>query len=605
MSLLQMSFAGAVMILAITIIRALAISLLPKKTFLALWGIAVARLLLPFSLPSTFSVYSLIGSQTSGIAATKVPQIDKVLPIDTIGQMATMPGDIGNTTSTVSIWGAVWAAGTLICAMVFVVAYWKCRQEFQTSLPVKNDFIKNWLNAHQLKRPISIRQSSRFSAPLTYGVFRPVILMPISTDWENTKALQYVLAHEYVHIRRFDSITKLVLIAALCVHWFNPLVWVMYILANRDIELSCDEAVVRLFGETTKAAYARALISMEETKSGFAPLCNNFNKNAIEERITAIMKFKKASIFSLALALALVVGVTTAFATSAIATATDNTSNIPSELSCSRLAGRFSQFQSDDLLVQQNIFLLDNPVHVVMPEEVVFELAPLGNFLQEICQGVCLIKSAAQFILHRGGAAVGDDAVHLPACSVQAGPGGLVLLLAGQLLFPPGQVVHPVHRAPKEDMALVCGDFGCVWHGDGRDDESLDWLERRPFTTAFVAGNHENYDALRKYPLEEWRGGIIRRIRPSVILLERGQIFDLGGKQFFTMGGASSHDIQDGILEPDDPLFKKKCKELDARGAMYRVNHLSWWKEELPSKEEYRTARASLACRTLFTASVG
>lgn len=286
MSLLQMSFAGAVMILAITIIRALAISLLPKKTFLALWGIAVARLLLPFSLPSTFSVYSLIGSQTSGIAATKVPQIDKVLPIDTIGQMATMPGDIGNTTSTVSIWGAVWAAGTLICAMVFVAAYWKCRQEFQTSLPVENDFIKSWLNAHQLKRPISIRQSSRFSAPLTYGVFRPVILMPISADWENTKVLQYVLAHEYVHIRRFDSITKLVLIAALCVHWFNPLVWVMYILANRDIELSCDEAVVRLFGETTKAAYARALISMEETKSGFAPLCNNFNKNAIEERIT-------------------------------------------------------------------------------------------------------------------------------------------------------------------------------------------------------------------------------------------------------------------------------------------------------------------------------
>ena len=201
--------------------------------------------------------------------------------------------------------------------MVFAIAYWKCRQEFQTSLPVKNDFIKSWLNAHQLKRPISIRQSSRFSAPLTYGVFRPVILMPISTDWENTKALQYVLAHEYVHIRRFDSITKLVLIAALCVHWFNPLVWVMYVLANRDIELSCDEAVVRLFGETTKAAYARALISMEETRSGLTPLCNNFSKNAIEERITAIMKIKKASIFSLVVALALVVGVTTAFATSA------------------------------------------------------------------------------------------------------------------------------------------------------------------------------------------------------------------------------------------------------------------------------------------------
>ena len=99
---------------------------------------------------------------------------------------------------------------------------------------------------------------------------------------------------------------------------------------------------------------------------------------------------------------------------------------------------------------------------------------------------------------------------------------------------------------------------------------------------------------LRKYPLAEWRGGSIRRIRPSVILLERGQIFDLGGKRFFTMGGASSHDIQDGILEPDDPLFKKKCRELDTRGAMYRVNHLSWWKNELPSEDEYQTARASL-----------
>ena len=122
----------------------------------------------------------------------------------------------------------------------------------------------------------------------------------------------------------------------------------------------------------------------------------------------------------------------------------------------------------------------------------------------------------------------------------------------------------------------------------------MDWLEGRPFTTVFVTRNHENYDALRKYPLEEWRGGIIRRIRPSVILLERGQIFDLGGKRFFTMGGASSHDIQDGILEPDDPLFKKKCRRLDARGAMYRVNHRSWWKEELPSAEEYQTARANL-----------
>lgn len=83
-------------------------------------------------------------------------------------------------------------------------------------------------------------------------------------------------------------------------------------------------------------------------------------------------------------------------------------------------------------------------------------------------------------------------------------------------------------------------------------------------------------------------------IRPSVIHLLRGQVYDILGKTFFTMGGGNSHDIDGGILEPDDPQFKKKCRKLDHSGALYRVNHRSWWKEELSSEEEYRTARDSL-----------
>lgn len=146
----------------------------------------------------------------------------------------------------------------------------------------------------------------------------------------------------------------------------------------------------------------------------------------------------------------------------------------------------------------------------------------------------------------------------------------------------------------QEDTVLVAGDFGGVWFGDARDDEKLDWLEGRPFTTAFVPGNHENYDALRKYPLVEWRGGKVRQIRPTIVMLERGQIFDLDGKKVFAMGGASSHDIQGGILEPDDPKFERKFQLLSARGAAFRVNHLSWWKEELPSQEEYEEARDNL-----------
>lgn len=317
MSLLQMSFTGGMMILAIIVIRALTINLLPKKTFMALWGITVVRLLIPFSVPSAFSLYSLLAQHTSVVDVVKDMPIANTLPIKPARQMASMPGNISDTAIPISGWTVIWAVGVLVCAVIFATAYWKCRQEFQTSLPVDNSFIRNWLNAHRQRRVISIRLSSRFSAPLTYGIFRPVILMPISTEWKKTKSLQYILAHEYVHIRRFDSIMKLVLIVMLCVHWFNPLVFVMYILANRDIELSCDEAVLRLFGENAKAAYARALINMEETLSGLTPLCNNFSKNAIEERITAIMKNRKTTIFSFVLACLIVAGIVAALATSA------------------------------------------------------------------------------------------------------------------------------------------------------------------------------------------------------------------------------------------------------------------------------------------------
>ena len=112
--------------------------------------------------------------------------------------------------------------------------------------------------------------AGRISSPLTFGVLRPVILVPKKTDWTDETALRYVLEHEFVHIQRFDVLSKLLLIAAVCVHWFNPLVWVMYVLANRDLELSCGETVLRRFGGDIRAAYARVLIRMEAASGGTA-----------------------------------------------------------------------------------------------------------------------------------------------------------------------------------------------------------------------------------------------------------------------------------------------------------------------------------------------
>lgn len=134
--------------------------------------------------------------------------------------------------------------------------------------------------------------------------------------------MKYVLTHEYVHIRRFDAITKILFAAVLCIHWFNPLAWVMYVLANRDVELSCDALVIRMMGEKNRSSYALMLIKMEEQRNGMSALCSHFGKNAIYERIEAIMKFKKTSILACTLALALIAGATTAFAaTNSVATA--------------------------------------------------------------------------------------------------------------------------------------------------------------------------------------------------------------------------------------------------------------------------------------------
>ena len=319
MSLLQMSFLGTVIILLIVVLRAVLINRLPKKTFLILWWIALIRLLVPFSIKSVTSIYSLLQSIYSDINPVRTAQTTTFLPIH--GNMPEIANGLSEAmvqrTESISILSVIWVAGLLLCFGFFAVSYIKCYREFRFSLPVENDILEAWKEKHPLKRSLSIRQTETIAAPLSYGVIRPVILMPKNTEWKNIYQLRYVLEHEYVHIRRLDMLTKLIMIAAVCIHWFNPLVWVMYILFNRDLELSCDETVVRRFGMDIKSVYATALISMEEKKSGLTPLCNSFSKNAIEERIRAIMKIKKTSKFAVIISAVLVICVTGGFATSA------------------------------------------------------------------------------------------------------------------------------------------------------------------------------------------------------------------------------------------------------------------------------------------------
>lgn len=107
-------------------------------------------------------------------------------------------------------------------------------------------------------------------------------------------------------------------------------------------------------------------------------------------------------------------------------------------------------------------------------------------------------------------------------------------------------IFYEQENLSKDDSLIVCGDFGGIWNNSLEEIAALDWLDSLPFTTLFVCGNHENFDILSSYKAEKWNGGLVHKIRPSVIHLMRGQVFTLEGRHFFTMGGARSHDISDG-----------------------------------------------------------
>ena len=147
----------------------------------------------------------------------------------------------------------------------------------------------------------------------------------------------------------------------------------------------------------------------------------------------------------------------------------------------------------------------------------------------------------------------------------------------------------------KEDYVIIAGDFGGIWYSledsihQRMERYNLDELDDRSFTTLFIPGNHENYDRLMsdEFPVEEWNGVMVKKIRPSILMLMRGEMYNIDGAKIFAFGGASSHDVSDGILDSSDPDWRKKAKDLERRGKYYfRVKGLSWWPAELPTEEE-------------------
>ena len=298
MNVLTMGIYASILIAVILLIRALALYRIPKWAFSALWGITVIRLLIPFHIPIGISVPVQASAVPGPILQEHIPSLMEAFPDQVI-----------------MLWGLVGA----VLFVVFAVRYLRGYQKLSTSLPCAHPAAQEWLQTHKLMRTIQVRVSDQITQPLTYGVIKPVIVLPKKFDWNDSEKLSYILSHEFSHIKRFDAGMKMLLALALCVHWFNPLVWAMYFCANRDMELACDHSVIRKMSATQKAVYANTLLAFSHKPIQGVPLFSGFSRYAISERIVAITKAKKCAAVGIIGAILVTMAVTFSFLSFSIA----------------------------------------------------------------------------------------------------------------------------------------------------------------------------------------------------------------------------------------------------------------------------------------------
>ncbi|WP_157793871.1 M56 family metallopeptidase [Paenibacillus donghaensis] len=318
-----MSISASVLIVVVVLLRSVAVHKLPRLLFLVLWGIVLARLLVPVSfpiLPQLSAPAEIVDSahNLNAHPAAVYPLSDKTaVHTGILTNDIEVPADSGGWLELEpKLLITLWLAGAVLLLMALLVIYYRSKRELRTALPLQGSHpvIEAWLTRHPLRRTLSILTYDRIDTPLTCGVLHPKIILPKSLDTDNESAMDYILTHEYMHIRHFDAVWKLAAAAALCLHWFNPLVWLMYVYLNRDMEMVCDARVINKIGAEHKADYALCLLAVAEQKGRFTLLYNGFSKNATRERIMSIMKLKKMTVLTAAISLILVLGAVSAFA---------------------------------------------------------------------------------------------------------------------------------------------------------------------------------------------------------------------------------------------------------------------------------------------------
>ena len=281
-------FSGSAMILLVLALRLFLKKHLPRGIFPTLWCAAAVRLLLPITIPTHLSVWNLLHTPATAQANGVISDVLTPFPSLATNSITEPAADAAGIRPMLLVW--------LVCAILlaayFVIGYACMVRRFSGTRLAPQPSIDALLDRFRFSRDPRICMSNSHRAPLTFGVFRPTVLLPEDLPVGDAQ-FQLILAHELAHIRRKDCLRKLLLTVCLCLYWWNPLVWLMVWLANRDMELACDEAVLRALGPDCKKAYALTLLDMAQRNPKSAPLCSGFAKSSAEERIRAILSFKR------------------------------------------------------------------------------------------------------------------------------------------------------------------------------------------------------------------------------------------------------------------------------------------------------------------------
>lgn len=303
LKIINMSISASWLVLAVLILR-FVLKKAPKWINVLLWGIVAIRLICPFSFESTLSLIPSAETIPLNIGMDTTPTINSgisainnaVNPIISHSNTPMAGASVNLLQITIGIYEYIWIFGMIALALYTAISYWRLRRKVDTAVRYKDN----------------IFQSENVSFPFVLGIIKPRIYLPFKM---NGQYLEYVVAHEQAHICRKDHWWKPLGFLLLMIHWFNPLMWLAYVLLCRDIELACDEKVIKELGNEQRGDYTQALVVCSVNRRMIAACPLAFGEVSVKERVKSVMNYKKPAFWVIIISVIVCVGVAVCFLT--------------------------------------------------------------------------------------------------------------------------------------------------------------------------------------------------------------------------------------------------------------------------------------------------